>query len=111
MPKLNALDLSDLPDANTADPADLPGNCGRIGIDVKCRDNRRALVRRNTIIAATRRDTGGQLDACLFGDFPDAGGTDATDLSGNSGSIGIDGECRDDLSAFLFGDPFPGMAA
>jgi hypothetical protein len=61
------------------------------------RDHLRALVRRTPIIATARRDPGGQLDACLSGDFPDAGGTDATDLSGNGGCIGIA-----DLSAFFF---------
>jgi hypothetical protein len=45
VPKLYALDLSDLPDANTTDPTDLPGNCGRIGIEVEVErsDNLRAL--------------------------------------------------------------------
>jgi hypothetical protein len=106
MPELYALDLSDLPDADTADPADLTGNCGCVGIDVERRDNLRAFFRRNPIIAAARRDPGGQLDACPFGDFPDAGGTDAANLSGNGGCIGIDRERRDDLSAFFFREFF-----
>ena len=42
MPKLYALDLSDLPDANATDPADVASNCGCIGIDVERRDNLRA---------------------------------------------------------------------
>ena len=107
MPKLYALDLRDLPDADTTDPADLASNCGCIGIDVERRDNLRALVRRNSMIAAARRDPGGKLDACLFGDFPDAGGTDAADLSGNGGCIGIDGKRRNHLSAFFFSEFFP----
>ena len=104
MPKLYALDLSDLPDANTTDPADVSGNCGCIGIDVERRHNRRTLFRCNSIIAAARRDPGGKLDACFFGDLPNAGGTDAANPSGNCGSIGIDVERRDDLSAFIFGE-------
>jgi hypothetical protein len=102
MPKLYALDLSDLPDANTTDPADLSGNCGCIGIDVERRDNLRAFVRRDSIIAAARCPPGGKLDACLFGDFPDAGGTDAANLSGNRGRVGIDVERRNDLLAGFF---------
>ena len=43
MPKLYALDLCDLPDTDTTDPADLSGNCGCIGIDVERRDNLRAF--------------------------------------------------------------------
>ena len=35
MPQLYALDLSDLPDANATDPADLASNCGCIRIDVE----------------------------------------------------------------------------
>ena len=106
MPKLYALDLSDLPDANATDPADLASNCGCIGIDVERRDNRRALFRRNSIIAAACRDPGGKLDPCPFGDLPDAGGTDAANLSGNGGCIGIDVERRDDLSAVFFCESF-----
>jgi hypothetical protein len=106
MPKLYALHLSDPPDANTADPADLSGNCGCIGIDVERRDNLRAFVRRNSMIAAARGPPGGKLDADPFGDFPDAGRTDATDLSGNGGRIGIDGKRRNHLSAFFFGEVF-----
>jgi hypothetical protein len=102
MPELYALDLRDLPDADTTDPADLTGNCGCVGIDVERRDNLRAFFRRNPIIAAARRDPGGQLDACPFGDFPNAGGTDAPNLSGNRGCIGIGVERRDDPSAFFF---------
>jgi hypothetical protein len=107
MPKLYALDLRDLPDADTTDPPDLSGNCGCIGIDVERRDNRRALVRRNSIIAAACRHPGGKLDACLFGDLPDAGDTHAADLASNCGCVGIDGERRNDLSAFLFREFFP----
>ena len=107
MPKLYALDLSDLPDANATDPADLASNCGCIGIDVERRDNLRALFRRNSIIAAACRDPGGKLDPRLFGDLPDAGGTDAANLSGNCGRIGIDVERRDDLSTFFFREFFP----
>jgi hypothetical protein len=106
MPKLYALDLRDLPGANTTDPADLPGNCGRIGIDVERGYNRRALFRRNSIITAARRHPGGKLDACFFGDFPNPGGTDAANLSGNGGCIGIDVERRDDLLAFFFRESF-----
>ena len=101
MPKLYALDLSDLPDANAADPADLASNCGRIGIGVERGDDHQALVRRNSMIAAARRDPGGKLDARLLGDFPDAGDTDAANLSGNGGRIGIDGERRKGPSAFF----------
>jgi hypothetical protein len=88
MPELYALDLSDLPDANTTDPADLASNCRCIGIDVERRDNLRTLLRWNSIIAAARCDPGGKLDPCLFGDLPNPGGTDAADLSGNGGRIG-----------------------
>jgi hypothetical protein len=72
MSELYALDLSDLPDADTTDSTDLASNCGCIGIDVERRDNRRALFRRNSIIAAACRDSSGKPDACLFGHFPDA---------------------------------------
>ena len=106
MPEPYALGLSDLPDANTTDPADVSGNCSCIGIDVERRDNLRALFRRNAIITASCRDPGGKLDACPFGDLPDAGGTDAADLSGNGSCIGIDGERSNDLSAFFFREPF-----
>jgi hypothetical protein len=104
MPKLDALDLCDLPDADTTDPADLSGNCGCIGIDVERRDNLRTFVRRNSMIAAARCPPGGKLDACPFGDFPDASRTDATDLSGNGGRIGIDGKRRNDPAAVFFGE-------
>jgi hypothetical protein len=107
MPKLYALDLSDLPDADTADPADLTSNCGCIGINVERRDNLRALVRRNSMIAAARRPPGGKLDAGLSGDLPNAGGTDAANLSGNGGRIGIDVERRNDLSTFILCELFP----
>jgi hypothetical protein len=55
MPEFDALGLSDVPDADTADPADLSSHCGCIGIDIERRDNRRALFRRNPIIAAAAR--------------------------------------------------------
>jgi hypothetical protein len=106
VPELYALGLSDLPDANTTDPADLSGNCGCIGVDIERRDNLRALFRRNSIVAAARRDPGGKLDTCLFGDLPNPGGTDAANLSGNGGCIGIDVERRDNLSALFFCEPF-----
>jgi hypothetical protein len=107
MPKLYALDLRDLPDANTADPADLSGSCGCIGIDAERRDNRRALFRRLPVIGAARRYAGGKLDACPFGDLPDTGDADAADLSRNCGRIGIDVECCNHLAAFFFCELFP----
>ena len=54
MPKLYALDLSDLPDANASAPADLSGNCGRVGIDVKRRDNLSALFSVSLFLAWPR---------------------------------------------------------
>jgi hypothetical protein len=106
VPKLYALGLSDLPDANATDPADLSGNCGRIGIDVERGYDLRTLLRRNSIIAPACRDPSGQLDPRLFGDLPNAGGTDAANLSGNCGCIRIDVERRDDLLSFFFCEPF-----
>ena len=111
MPKLYALNLSDLPDANTTHPADLSSNGGCIGIDGERGYNLRALFRRNPVITAACRDASGKLDACLFGDFPNAADTDAANLSGNCRCIGIDGERRNDLLAVFFSEFFPGMAA
>ncbi len=102
VPQLYALSSSDLPDANTTDSADLASNCGCIGIDDERGDNLRALLWRNSIIAAACRHPRGKLDPRLFGDLPDAGGTDAANLSGNCGCIGIDVERRDDLLSFFF---------
>ena len=106
MPKLYALGLSDLPDANATDPADLASYCGCIGIDVERRDYLRPLFRRNSIIAAACRDPGGKLDPRPFGDLPNTGGTDAANLSGNGGRIGIDVERCNDLLAFFFCESF-----
>jgi hypothetical protein len=106
MPQLYALDLSDLPHADTTHPADLASNCGCIGIDVERGYNLRALFRRNPVITAARRYASGKLDAGLFGDLPNAAGTDATNLSSNGCGIGIDVERRDDLSALLFCQSF-----